>query len=135
MNKVKSLQIGEDLDFYSLSYNTTKETLQKLLEDSKYMKNVQKLSEVIQDQKQEPLDYAIWWIEWLLRNPNLDNLQSPVNTLGFIAGNALDVIAAHFLLYLLILLTIFYFSYKKIVKLLSNQVFSFKKAEKDKKQC
>lgn len=134
MNKVKRLQIGEDLDFFSLSYNTTKETLQKLLEDPKYKKNVQKLSKLIQDQKEKPLDHAIWWIEWLLRNPNLDNLQSPVNTLGYIAGNALDVIAVHFLLHLFILSIILYFSYKKIIKLLSNQVTSFKKTKKHRKQ-
>lgn len=135
MNKVKTLQIAESLDFYSLSYNNTKETLQKLLEDANYARNARKLSELIRDQREKPLDHAIWWMEWLLRNPNLDNFQSPVKKLGYIAGNALDVIAFNFLLHLFILLIIFHFCYKKIVRLLLNHVDSYKKTEKHEKQC
>lgn len=33
------------------------------------------------------------WIEWLIRNSNCQYLKSPVLGLGFIAGNAYDVIA------------------------------------------
>ena len=69
------------------------EKLHKILEDPKYMENVKKLSARFRDQKEKPLDRAVWWIEWLLRNPNAEFLKSPVLQLGFIKGNSFDVIA------------------------------------------
>lgn len=93
MENVKRLQIGKSLDFYSLSYNNTKQTIRNLLDDPIYSTNVKRLSAVVRDQKESPLELAIWWIEWLLRNPKIDYLESPVQTMGYIAGNSLDVIA------------------------------------------
>lgn len=69
------------------------EKLHKILEDPKYIENARKLSARFKDQKEKPLDRAIWHIEWLLRNPNADFLKSPVLRLGFIRGNSFDMIA------------------------------------------
>lgn len=93
MNAVKRLQTAESLDFYALSHNETKMTLQKVLEDPKYSANAKKLSVIVKDQKEKPLDRAIWWIEWILRNPHVNTSKSPVITLGYIVGNSLDVIS------------------------------------------
>lgn len=93
MNKVKRLEVAVGLDFYSLSYNSTKEALVRVLENPKYTINVKNLSRVLQDRNQKPLEQAIWWIEWLLRNPNIETMQSPVQTLGYFVRNSFDVIA------------------------------------------
>lgn len=70
-----------------------KEKLQLILEDPKYTKNMAELSIRFRDQKEKPLDRAIWWIEWVLRNPNaMEFLKSPVLRLGLIVGNFYDVI-------------------------------------------
>lgn len=118
MNKVKRLVIAECLDFYSLSYNDTKETIQKVLEDPKYTNNARKISVVFKDQKERPLDRAIWGIEWLLRNPNVDGLQSHVHKLGYIAGHSIDIIAFAtiiFILQIIILCKLLHYVYKKYV--------------------
>lgn len=101
MKNAKRLQIAESLDFYSLSYNKTKATLQQILDDPKYAKNAKKLSNIVNDQMEKPLDRAIWWIEWVLRNPNIYTLKSPVNTLGYVVGNSLDVISFATILFML----------------------------------
>lgn len=122
MHKVKRLGIAESLDFYSLTYNSTKATIRKVLEDPKYLTNVQKLSKQFKDQKETPLERACWWIEWLLRNPNVDQLKSPVHRLGFVAGNSFDVIAfAAVIFTFLILLTckLFCVCFRKTIQRIS----------------
>lgn len=93
MNAVKRLRIAESLDFFAISHNKTKMMLQKILEDPKYIENAKRLSVIVNDQKEKPLERAVWWIEWILRNPHLDSLKSPVNSLGYIVGNSLDIIS------------------------------------------
>lgn len=80
-----------------------KEKLTKVLEDPTYRKNVMKLSKRFKDQKEKPIDRAIWWIEWVLRNPNADYFRSPVLRLGFIVGNAYDLVAFVTLIFIIII--------------------------------
>lgn len=86
--------MAEGVDYYrSLNRQNVKNALLKVLEDPSYRENAQKWSQLFRDQKEKPLDRAIWWIEWALRNPNCDHLTSPVHRLGFIVANAYDIIA------------------------------------------
>lgn len=101
MNKVKSLGISENLDFYSLTYNNTKEIIRNVLENPKYSANVQKLSKQVKDQKETPLERAIWWIEWILRNPKVNHMRSPMHKLGFISGNSFDIITFEIAIFIL----------------------------------
>lgn len=39
------------------------------------------------------MERAVWWIEYVLRNPQPDYLKVPTQQLGYIVGNAFDVIA------------------------------------------
>lgn len=111
MNAVKRLQVAEDLDFHSLSHNKTKLALRKILGDPKYTTNAKKLSIVINDQKEKPLERAIWWIEWVLRYPQINTLKSPVNTLGYIVGNSLDVISFATVFFILQIFVLYKFLY------------------------
>lgn len=94
-NLLKSIRNGfaEGVDFQTMTTETIKEKLHKILNDPKYYQNAKKLSERFTDQKEKPLERAIWWVEWLLRNPDNDYLKSPVLRLGFIVGNSYDIIA------------------------------------------
>lgn len=91
--KTKRLGISEGVDYSSLSLNQMKNVLKKVLETESYARNAKKWSERFRDQKEKPLDRAIWHVEWVIRNPNCDYLISPVHRLGFIASNAYDIIA------------------------------------------
>lgn len=79
-----------------------KEKLTKVLENPTYSENVLKLSKRFKDQKEKPIDRAVWWVEWVLRNPNADYLRSPVLRLGFIVGNAYDLVAFVTLMFIII---------------------------------
>lgn len=85
---------AEKIDFDTMTTQSVKKTLRKILTDPKYMENAKKLSTRFRDQKELPLERAVWWAEWLIRNPDCDYLKSPVLRLGFIVGNSYDIIAA-----------------------------------------
>lgn len=93
MNKLKDIGIAEGLDFFSLTYDSIREPLLKVLEHPKYVAKAKQLQKKFQDQKELPLERAIWWLEWVLRNPDCENMKSPVLQLGFIVGNSFDIIA------------------------------------------
>lgn len=76
-----------------MTTNEIKEKVQNVLENEKYKENIQKISGRFKDQKEKPIDRAIWWIEWVLRNPDADYLTSPILRLGLFVGNAYDLIA------------------------------------------
>ena len=85
--------IAEPIEFRTMTTEIVKEKLKLILENPKYAKNMAELSARFRDQKEKPLDRAIWWIEWVLRNPNaVDFLKSPVLRLGLVVGNFYDVI-------------------------------------------
>lgn len=121
---MKKLGISNGLDYFNLNFDHIKTTLLKVLEDRQYSTNAKKLSALIQDQKEKPLDKAIWWIEWLMRNPDCHHLKSPVLRLGHIAGNGYDVIAIITLFVTFVLVVgfkVIHFCVKKIVKKFSYE--------------
>lgn len=83
---------GETIKFKDITHERLKQELERLLGDPSYAENMKELSRAFRDQKESPLERAIWWIEWALRNPNANYMKSPVLELGYIVGNAYDVI-------------------------------------------
>lgn len=76
-----------------MSTNSIKSKLLTLLEKPKYAIKSKQLSANFRDQKETPLERALWHMEWTMRNPQPDYLKSPVLKLGRIAANNYDIIA------------------------------------------
>lgn len=72
-----------------------------------YAKKISAMSRGFRDQKEKPLDRAMWWIEWVIRNPNSNYMKSPVLKQGIIAGNCYDIIALVAFIIFLICFVIF----------------------------
>lgn len=70
-----------------------KSKLLKLLEEPKYAIAGKRLAQDFRDQKETPLERALWHIEWAMRNPQPNYLKSPALELGHIAANNYDVVA------------------------------------------
>ncbi|KAJ6644162.1 UDP-glycosyltransferase UGT5 [Pseudolycoriella hygida] len=75
--KLRENGMAEMLDYHTTTMELIRDTLQKVLENPKYLQNAKKMSARFQDQKEKPLDRAVWWAEWLIRNPDCDYLKSP----------------------------------------------------------
>lgn len=66
--------------------------LNEMLSNPMYKENMKFVSQHFKDQKEPPLDRAIWWIEWMLRNPR-SVLVNRGQNLNFFQIQSIDVIA------------------------------------------
>lgn len=108
--------VAEQLTVNDLSTSTLTEKIQLLLSDKKYKTNMVAASKAFRDQKDNPLERALWWIEWVMRNPNAVHFRSSGTDLSFIQIESIDVIA--FLTLISVVLTlVFYLILKHILKL------------------
>nr|XP_019539380.2 UDP-glucuronosyltransferase 2B15-like [Aedes albopictus] len=116
-----SAGVAEALDFQTLSVEKIRNTVLKVLETPKYKENMMRRSKFLQDQPEKPLNRAIWWIEYVIRNPDLNHMKSPTLELGTIGSNLLDVYA----LYLLVIVIGY-----KVIKFGFNSVFQKQSSKK-----
>ena len=125
-NLEKSIKNGVAVrvDFRTLNVEIFKSSISAVLDDPKYMKNAQKVSKFFQDKPQKPLEVAIWWIEYAIRNPDLENLKSPTLKLGPFVSKSYDI-----LLTLIVLLHVFIFTLIKIVRKILKGTKNKKKVE------
>lgn len=63
-----------------------------LLTESKYREQITPASVAFKDQKETPLERAIWWIDWVMRNPNSNRFESSGSDLNFLQRESVDVI-------------------------------------------
>lgn len=70
--------------------------IKQILETPSYAKSMTEVSALFRDQKETPLERAIWYIEWTLRHPNATHLQSVGNEFTFVQLQSIDVLATIF---------------------------------------
>ncbi|XP_055545129.1 UDP-glucosyltransferase 2-like [Wyeomyia smithii] len=68
------------------------DAVREISSETSYQDNMTKLSKVFRDQPESPLDRAVWWIEWVLRNPDTRVLQSGAIDLHWFVKYSMDVI-------------------------------------------
>jgi glucuronosyltransferase len=107
LEKLVSVDVATKVEFRDLSVESFKTAISTVVNDPKYFKNAQKISKLFKDKPNRPLDVATWWIEYAIRNPNLDNLKSPTLKLGPFVSKSYDVLfvvvaLVHVVLYLLL---------------------------------
>lgn len=124
LGKAVGIGIAVKVDIKNITLAGFKESILTVLQDPKYFKNAQKISKLFQDKPMKPLETAVWWSEFVMRNPNLDHLKSPTIALGPFVSKSYDVILAvvfvlHLIAYLLF----------KTVQCLKGSASSKKKTE------
>lgn len=99
-------------DWSDLTSDCLHEKIIKLLEDPSFSNNMKIASELFQDQKEPPLDRAIWWIEWILRHPHQLHFNNLGRDLNIFQLQSLDVLAVLFfivfLVFLILIVTVIY---------------------------
>lgn len=79
------------LDLYHLTAETLLRSIKKVIHDPKYRKEVKKRQYLLMDQKETPLDRAVYWTEYILRHKGAKHLQSPAKDFGVLQYYLLDV--------------------------------------------
>ncbi|XP_062544576.1 UDP-glucosyltransferase 2-like [Armigeres subalbatus] len=92
-NLEKSLRanVAERLNVWTLTTEQIVQTVSKVLNDPSYRTKMQEKSALFRDQPEKPLDRALWWIDWCLRHPKAETIQSPTLRLGLWKGELYDV--------------------------------------------
>ncbi|XP_058120074.1 UDP-glucosyltransferase 2-like [Anopheles coustani] len=97
--------IAKRLSIHNFQASELVNAVKDILENPKYAKKMKQVSRLFRDQPETPLERAVWWCEWVLRNPDADLLQSRAVNLSWFRKNSYDVIS--FMLGALSLLILF----------------------------
>lgn len=106
--------VAEKLAFDKITTRRVIETVRKVLETPSYTEKMKIRSTKFRDQPQKPLDRAIWWIEFVLRNPNPEHFRSPVLDLGFFRSNLFDIFIVVFLVVPILVAILLVTLYRKV---------------------
>lgn len=105
----KSVLLGVAVyqDFHLITVDNFKKSILKAVADVKITKKAREVAKLFRDKPQKPLELAVWWVEYVIRNPNLDNLRSPTLKLGMFVSQSFDVLLVillifHIVLYILV---------------------------------
>ncbi|XP_059211330.1 UDP glucuronosyltransferase 5 family, polypeptide G1 [Centropristis striata] len=79
------------VEAYSLTTENFLEALKDILETPSYRDNIQRLSQLHRDQLISPMDTAVFWIEYVIRNKGAAHLQSAGFSLPWYSYFCLDV--------------------------------------------
>lgn len=85
--------IAEVLYFSDLTKENLYEKLHLMLTDSKFQDNIKITSKAFKDQKETPLERAVWWIEWAIRNPKVGHFKGNGQNFNFLQIESVDVYA------------------------------------------
>ncbi|CAG9807568.1 unnamed protein product [Chironomus riparius] len=91
IEKSVTMGVGVKLEIAKLNVDIFRKAIKEVIENPSYTENAQKISKLFQDKPKKPLETAIWWIEYVLRNPDAPIYKSPTLELGFLASNNYDI--------------------------------------------
>ncbi|XP_001653288.2 UDP-glucuronosyltransferase 2B20 [Aedes aegypti] len=84
--------VGKKLLIKDVKSSDLANAIRELMTDGSYRENMSRLSKIFRDQKESPLERAIWWVEWVLRHPTSQILQSNAVRLDWFVKYSFDVI-------------------------------------------
>ncbi|XP_011861649.1 PREDICTED: UDP-glucuronosyltransferase 2B1-like [Vollenhovia emeryi] len=113
--------VGIRLDFKILSTQSVLHAIEKILYNKSYTRNMKRLSSEFRDRPIPPLDLAVWSIEYTARHPN-GSLATPLRSQSWMVQNLIDVYAVLFLIFFIILLSI-YFLTRKLINFCYNYTY------------
>ncbi|KAJ4429922.1 hypothetical protein ANN_22126 [Periplaneta americana] len=93
VRKIEEEGAGVVLDLHKLTKHNVKELLTEIIYNLTYKENMKKLSKKLIDQPENPLDCAVWWVEYVIRHKGARHLRSAALDLTWYQYLLLDVIA------------------------------------------
>ncbi|XP_052741023.1 uncharacterized protein LOC112045603 [Bicyclus anynana] len=75
--------IGKKINIESLTATELQNTIESIIRDERYRKNILKLRDLLQDQPESSLDRAIWWTEYVIRHGGAKHLRPPSANISY----------------------------------------------------
>lgn len=82
--------IAVKLDFLTMTSKDLIEAIKKVIEDPEMRQKIKEKSNQYRNRPMKPLDTAVWWVEYILQNPNPYHLKSHAERLNIFQANSLD---------------------------------------------
>ncbi|XP_043083908.1 UDP-glucuronosyltransferase 2A2-like [Puntigrus tetrazona] len=122
LSRMQAKGTAKIVDIATLDRTVFLEALKEVLHNPSYKENMQRLSKLHHDQPMKPLDRAIFWIEFVMRNRGAPHLRTQSFRMSWIEYHSIDVI-----LTLLMAVVLFCFMVYSIIKFLCFKVVFKKK--------
>ncbi|XP_051739261.1 UDP-glucuronosyltransferase 2C1-like [Ctenopharyngodon idella] len=123
LSRMQAKGTAKIVDFATLDRNVFLEALKEVLHNSSYRENMQRLSRLHHDQPMKPLDRAVFWIEFVMRNRGAPHLQTQSFRMSWIEYHCIDVI-------LTLMATIFIFAFVTVYTIRYFYLILFRKKVK-----
>ncbi|XP_073696833.1 UDP-glucuronosyltransferase 2A1-like [Garra rufa] len=116
------------MDFNSMQTQALVDGLKAVINDPSYKENAMRLSRIHHDRPVKPLDEAVFWIEFVMRNKGAKHLRVEAHNLTWYQYHCLDVFA-----FLITILTVVLYVFFKMCKYLIMRC-CFRSKRKSKKE-
>lgn len=103
------------LDLATLSSEALLRAIRMVIHEPRYREEVKRRQFLLRDQKETPLERAVYWTEYVLRHRGARHLQSPARDMGVIQYYLVDVICV-----LLALMVAFWHAFKFTFKTIAR---------------
>ncbi|XP_055910881.1 UDP-glucosyltransferase 2-like [Eupeodes corollae] len=111
---------GKVVLFEEINEESVYSAFSEVFNNSSYSRNMLELQKKFLDRKSKPLDTAIWWIEYILRNPKADHLSPFSRNMTYLVANSFDIVLVFYCLISLILFVGIFISFKLFKNILNK---------------
>lgn len=123
IKRIEELGLGSYLDVFELSEEKLYNAMTNILQNRSFADNATKYSEIFKSQTETPLERALYWTEYVIRNKGGKHLQSASRYLNSMTYFSLDILLVVLTFFLIILIQI------KIAMIYKKKIFP-KKSDK-----
>ncbi|XP_071455782.1 uncharacterized protein [Hetaerina americana] len=121
MMRIRHLGVGVQLDAENLTASNILHAVNEILDDPTYSENMKRLQAIVTDQKDDPLERAIYWIEYVIRHKGAKHLKPAAFYLQWYQICMLDVLLVLVVIPSLISLGIAFACFKATKKLCNSR--------------
>lgn len=93
MARAELLGWGTQVTYKNLTAESLSWAIKEVINNKKYTENVKKIAKRLMDQPQTPMEKAIFWVEYVLRNDGAPFMKTSARHLDMIEYHNLDVYA------------------------------------------
>ncbi|XP_043856820.1 UDP-glucuronosyltransferase 1A7-like isoform X4 [Dromiciops gliroides] len=91
--RMESRGAGVTLNVLEMTSDDLSKALKTVINDKSYKENIMRLSALHKDRPISPLDLAVFWVEFVMRNKGAPHLRAAAHDLNWIQYHSLDVFA------------------------------------------
>lgn len=106
LNRMRAKGVAKIVDITTVDRDIFLEAVKAVLYEPSYREAMQRLSRLHRDQPMKPLDHAMFWIEFVMRNKGAAHLRTESYKMSWFTYHSVDVIATLLAIVLLIILVI-----------------------------